>query len=181
MAWVTVIVGLAAFGTACSDGGTDASPLSTTTTAPRSTTTAAGTHAAAALDAWREYVAAADEWFNPPNPSDPRIAELLAASALDDYRLSIAQERTKRRATRPGPAGPPEHITTVEEVGPRTARLRDCFVDDTVAYNYETGQVLDDGVSTRKLNVQLVIEDGRWKVEKIDQVSAVEGREPCGD
>ncbi len=147
-------------------------------TSPTTATSVIPEHAAL-LDAWHRYVNASLEWENPPNPGDPRIPGLVAKGSLGSYRQGLAVERAKRTAQRPGPAGPPNHHTRVVDMSAARATLHDCFVDDAVAYNFETGEVIDKGVSTRSLRVALILENGTWKVTTIESIDARPGRQSC--
>jgi hypothetical protein len=165
---------------ACSgndDNGADAAPADTTS----STSTTAGhdDDAADALRVWRDYLVVSQEWRDPPDPGHPRIADFIASEALEDFREGIAVELARDTARRPSATGLPEHTTTVRSSTSSSVVLEDCFVDDFVAYNFRTGEVLDDAVATRTLEVELVDEGGGWKIERIREIDKVEGRAEC--
>lgn len=167
---------------ACSgDGDDESDALPTETTSSTSTTVAEDEQAAAALSVWEEYLVVSQEWRDPPDPAHPRIVEFVAAAAVEDFREGVAVELARDTARRPAATGLPQHETTVSESDATRVVLRDCFVDDFVAYNFRTGEVIDDGVATRTLEVELVPEAGTWKIEEIREVSKTEGRAECED
>lgn len=133
----------------------------------------------AALATWKRYVEASLSWDNPPNPGDPRIPQLLAPSSVENLRVGLAEERAKRMARRPSSAGPPTHVTAVEMADSDFVTLRDCWVNDLVAYRFDTGEVVDDGVSTLTSRVEIVRDADEWKVKTIEPVSTVPGRRSC--
>jgi hypothetical protein len=160
-------------------GGSDRHADATATSASTSTTAAVDVPATQAMKAWQDYLSASAEWVNPPNPADPRIPQLVAASAVDKVREKVAIEKAKRIGTRAGPGGPSKHAPTVRSSEPTQVVIRDCFVDDSVGYDVRTGDVVDDGVTTLTIEARLVPEAGTWKIKEIREVSKVEGRATC--
>jgi hypothetical protein len=179
---VLAAIAVAALLGACSgdgDDGADAAP--TATTDPTSTTAARDDNAADALRVWQDFLVVSQEWRDPPDPAHPRIADFIASEAVEDFREGIALELARDTARRPSADGPPEHNTMVRSSSATTVVLEDCFVDDFVAYNFRTGEVIDDAVATRTLEVELVDEAGSWKIERIREIAKVEGRAECGE
>jgi hypothetical protein len=184
-AGVGAVALVAALGSvACSnshDGQSSARGARATATTSATTVTSMSVERDGAIAGWQRYVAGAVVWNNPPNPGDPHIPLVVASSSLRNYREDVAIERAKRIARRPAPLGPPAHHTTVLNETATGALLQDCFIDDFVAYNYESGAVVDDGVATRTLRVEMVIEGGAWKVKTIQQLKSAPGRHQCVD
>jgi hypothetical protein len=175
-------VAVAAVLGACSgegDDGSDALPAENTSST--STTVAEDEHAAAALRVWEEYLDVSQEWLDPPDPAHPRIADFIAPDALEDFREGIAVELAKDTARRPSASGPPHHETTVRSSSASSVVIEDCFVDDFVAYNFRTGEVVDDAVATRTLEVAFVEHAGAWKIGQIRELDKVDGRAGCGE
>jgi hypothetical protein len=169
----------AALGACSGDGdGSDALPDDRTSS---TSTTLADEHAMAALSVWQEYLDVSQEWLDPPDPAHPRISDFIAPDSLEDFREGIAVELARDTARRPSASGPPRHETTVRSSSASSVVIEDCFVDDFVAYNFRTGEVLDDAVATRTLEVAFVEDAGSWKIEQIREIDKVEGRAECGE
>lgn len=167
---------------ACSgDGDGDSDALPAETTSSTSTTVAEDRHASAVLRVWEEYLDVSQEWLDPPDPAHPRISDFIAPDALEDFREGIAVELAKDTARRPSASGPPLHETTVRSSSASSVVIEDCFVDDFVAYNFRTGEVLDDAVATRTLVVAFVEDAGTWKIEQIREIDKVDGRAECDE
>ena len=152
------------------DGGTTSSTTSTV---------AEDEEADAALAVWQEYVIASEEWLDPPNPAHPRIPEFIASDALEDFRAGIARDRAKDIATRRGPSGAIQHHSEVASSSPSEVVIRDCFVDDSVGYDMNTGEVVDDAVVTLTIDVTLVPEGAAWKIRDIAEVVRRDGVASC--
>jgi len=178
---LALLVAAALGAAACGDNAEPekADRISTTSTTSSSPTSEVDADAAAALEVWREYTVVSQEWRNPPDPAHPRIAEFIATGAVEDFRASVATELARNVGRRPGPAGLPDHVTEVQEATASRVVLRDCFVDDFVAFDTDTGEVIDDAVATRTLEIELVNESQTWKIQRISELDRKSGRVRC--
>ena len=150
-----------------------------TTSSTSTTSVASDDYGTQALKVWDEFLVVSQEWRNPPNPAHPRIPDFIAADAVEDFRKAIAVEFARDTARRPAASGPPAHKFSVRSSSSLSVVIEDCFVDDFVAYNFRTGEVIDEAVATRTLEVELVKESGAWKIERIREVNKVDGRAEC--
>ena len=177
---LALLVAAALGAAACGDDGEpESADRSTPSTTSSSTTSEVDAGAAAALEVWREYTVVSQEWLNPPNPTDPRIPEFIAASALEDFRAGIAAELAQDISTRPGPNGPIEHNPVVVRSGSDEVVIQDCFVDDSVAVNSTTGSTIDAGVVTRTVEATLVLERSSWRISTVEDVETTSGAAGC--
>jgi hypothetical protein len=122
-----------------------------------------------------------DEAFGPPQvqPELPALRQHATGEVLD----GIVQRAEELRAD-DGILRIPEgaryvHRAVVVSIDGDTATVRDCNIDDRVEENASTGEVVDDGVSTRLYISMLVSEDGQWKVATLNRELTWEGAAGC--
>lgn len=177
-----VVLVLAAAG--CGGGGVDEADATATTVEPSTTsepttppTTLTDEHAvlAAYQGYWDTWLAAND----PPNPDHPDLARYATGAALERARTAIEQHRTVGQLIRLPANAQYRHGAKVESLGPDTAALRDCSIDDAIVVDYGSGTVLDDAVISRRLEAQLVRVEGRWLIEDVVAVETWDGVAGC--
>jgi len=115
---------------------------------------------------------------NPPDASDPSIAQLTAGPALDALVAIVRDNAETGTSFRPGAAGRGAHNVEVGRNDGSVASLTDCFVDDGVVVAAD-GSVLDDAVVTKLVDATLVFQDGAWKVFQYTFVQRWEGVAGC--
>jgi hypothetical protein len=166
--------------------GSSTSALATTAATSASTATASSTAASsssndpkadaqAALDA---YWAMLKRLFAAPDPSDPEIAQ----RAVDPSLSSIRDQLTTRQAT--GQVvqydGATYHIdTTVTSATTAAASFSGCIVDGARLIDSRSGAVLNDKVTTTRIQGSMVLADGAWKVQRYDVLRKVDGEVGC--
>lgn len=160
-------------GTGCG-GGDDASstptigePETTTTSEPETTSTvdpqaAAEADVLAAYDAhWDAYLRAGD----PPTPDAPFLAEHETGNMLEGARHNLSKLQAEGLAIR----GRYETDAVVTQLGATTAVVEDCGLDQTEIYRVRDGSVVEDSDDERDgLIVELVVENGSWKVSDLE-------------
>ncbi len=153
----------------------------TTTTLPVTTTTAAPTPEEEVLAAYLAYWDAVDEAFSLPQvqPDSPALSEYATGEALDRVRQNANDALQASEAYRIPEGGLYEHRAEVVSLEEDSATVRDCNVDDTVAVDTTTGEVVDDTVSTRLYISMVVQEAGQWKVAVVNRESSLEGVAGC--
>ncbi len=153
----------------------------TTTAPPETTTTAAPTPEEEVLAAYQGYWAAVNEGFGPPQakPELPAFRQYATGEVLPGI-VQRAQEAKAKGSIFEIPEGARySHRAEVVSIDGDTATVRDCNVDDSVELNAATGEVIDDGVSTRLYISMLVREAGQWKVAVLNRESTWEGVAGC--
>jgi hypothetical protein len=154
---------------ACGGDG-DASPDASTTTAPRESTTSSSTSTtttspddaeaevlAAYELAWQDYVRAGD----PVEPDAPFLAEHRTGANLQAVRNQLSEFAAEGVVLR-GEYRPGAELLDLEGA---SARLRDCAVDALQVVIPATGAVVQEsGAVQAGAFVDMVLEDGRWKV-----------------
>ena len=166
-------------------GGGDQSPstvIESTTAAPsETTTTAAPTPEEEVLAAYLGYWAAVDQAFGPPeaNPEAPALRQYATGEVLPGIVTSAEKLKAEGSVARLLPDGQYVHQAEVVSLDGETATVRDCNIDDLVLEDASTGEIIDDGISTRLYVSTLVREDGQWKVAVLNQEMKWEGVAGC--
>ncbi len=74
----------------------------------------------------------------------------------------------------------PEVLSPViNKVEGSTVIVQDCVVDDTYLQNRTTGEIVDEGLRTRQVTVELVYLEGRWQVRESNINHKYEGESSC--
>ncbi|HEY8545670.1 MAG TPA: hypothetical protein VIL36_11505 [Acidimicrobiales bacterium] len=129
-------------------------------------------------EAYLEFWDMATRLAQAPDPDDPEISERAAGKALDDLVTGLTSLRDSRRHSELGP-GYAHDVLSVELTNDSAAVVEDCAVDDSRIVDDQTGEALLEGVGTQLLRTQMVLTDGQWVVEAIEQIEAWEGAVPC--
>jgi hypothetical protein len=131
--------------------------------ASATTTTAPADPEADVEAAYRAYVAMIDRLLESPDPHDPEIPQRTTGAARDDIESFVAQNLADGTIIRKGPAAA-ESILSIEVSGDE-ATLRACFVDESGAYDVNTGAVLRPMTIVTSIDtVQLERVDAVWRV-----------------
>lgn len=161
-----LLVGVASL-SACSGGGDDAAPAPTTTTTTRVEE--------AVLDAylafWDAFALAAD----PPNPDHPALAETATGEQLERLRTLFAERRDDGIAADPGDT---RQRPRVVEVTRSRATVADCWLDEGVMTDAQTGALISDRKIWTEGEFVLVRIDSAWKVQSSSITERGEDR-PC--
>lgn len=147
---------------------------STTTTEPATTSTTedpAAAVEAAFFAQWDAFVAI----LGNPDPANPLIDRHFTGEARESLLDSISDFLQEgKRAQRP--ADPAHFSPAVLEVvvEGETAVLFECTVDGIVVVDAESGEVLNDEVSTYALRNEFRFEGGAWKLSATREPTAEE-------
>lgn len=181
------LVGLAA----CSGGDDDStsadadaesasSPAGETTTTEQETTST--TYASVEDEIEARYTAFWDARFeanSPPNPNDPALREYATGEQLDNV---IAETQANlddgvefRQAENPTDF----RRVDVLDVSGDTAIVQDCVVSDGVVFRSDTGEVIDDRVTTYNIEGELRRVDGEWRVARTTRIQSWNGVAGC--
>lgn len=137
--------------------------IRSSTTAPPSTT--ARSTEATVLAAYEEYSKAQTALFTEPDLTSPAFDTLMTGRQREVIRQRV-QERLDGSYRLRFPAGSVARRTSaIESMTPTAAVLVSCTVDDSYRFHLDTGEITNTEVMTRLSRVDLVIENGRWKVE----------------
>ncbi|HEX2577782.1 MAG TPA: hypothetical protein VHK88_15625 [Aquihabitans sp.] len=177
---LAVLVATALAVGACSNDGEDAAPTAEatmperTTTDPasvveRSTTTTTPPTPEEEVEA--AYLEIMDAYFRRlerPNPDDPSIAVNHSGSSAVDVAEILTTLSDAGQVARFSDDGPPTpKVERTEMLAVDRARLRSCIVDPTVLADRETGEVLNDAVSSRLVEAVLLRSGGAWKLDSL--------------
>ncbi len=164
------------------DRPTTTVPESTTTAPPATTTTtAAPTPEEEILAAYAGYWDAVIEAFNPPEvrPEFPALSQFATGEVLVGIVESAEELKAQGSVTRLPDNGQYVHRAEVVSIESDTATVRDCNIDDVVVESASTGEIINDGVSTRLYISMLVREDEQWKVAVLRRERGWEGVAGC--
>jgi hypothetical protein len=127
------------------------------------------------LTAYRDFRAAKDAAWDPPDPDHPELERTMTGAQLEFIRDLLAEHQREGIVIRE-PA--PTDNAVVFEVGIGTATVSDCTqqVESYGAFDAETGERLDELIAPVEpgrrdaQSVDLVHQSGRWKV--VDQAAS---------
>lgn len=153
----------------------------TTTTEATPVTTAPGT--TAEQEVIDRYVGYWNARFNAnagvPNPDDPALRDFATGRQLDavvaETQSNLDSGVAFERAAEPHNI---QRITVVEIDGDR-AVVQECVVDDGLVVSRDTGEVVDDSVSTHNVQAEMLRVDGVWKVSEARLLQQFEGVAGC--
>ncbi len=157
------------------------SVTSTSTSSTSSTTSIDGSNVTA--EAQARYLAFWDARFEantaPPDPEDPALAEYATGAQLDNVIAETQRRLDAGHALRAADPSQTSHEVTVVSAEEGRVELQDCFVNDGVVYEIESGAVVDDSVVTRSVSALMVRVAGVWKLERASVVQEWEGVAGC--
>lgn len=153
----------------------------TTTTEATPVTTAPGT--TAEQEVIDRYVGYWNARFNAnagvPNPDDPALRHFATGRQLDavvaETQSNLDSGVAFERAAEPHNI---QRVTVVEIDGDR-AVVQECVVDDGLVVSRDTGEVVDDTVSTHNVQAEMLRVDGVWKVSEARLLQQFEGVAGC--
>lgn len=115
-----------------------------------------------------------------PDPAHPGLAEYATGAQLAK---TVEETQTNLdNGVAYQPAEDPAGIQRVEVVSidGDLAVVQECYVDDGVVIQRDTGEVLNDEVSTHNVRGELVREDGGpWRVSEVRAIQVWEGVAGC--
>lgn len=165
------------------DFSTTTSVPSSTSTSPTSTSSTPEGDPGESADAVDSYLAFWTARFQAnagtPNPDDPALAEFATGPQLDNVVAETQRRLDAGLALREAEPSQTTHDVKVVSVDDDRVELQDCFVNDGVVYDIETGDVVDDSVVTRSVSADMVRVDGTWKLERATVVQEWEGIAGC--
>ncbi len=114
-----------------------------------------------------------------PNPDDPRLPEMVLEPKLSEIRDSLAQAVAKNQVYEIGNETSYEILTTTLDATGVTATLIVCTVAADRVIDRDTGDVVSDGASTLKEEITYRRQNGRWMIEKYQNLDSWEGITTC--
>lgn len=186
-------VAAACGGTTTEAGGTTSTATSTPpSTAPSSTTATTTVTSSTSVDDVRADVQA--DFFawqdayeriatTAPDPDSPDLERWLEDPALGGFRQQLLDWRSRGLRLAVPANSVFDREVEVVSVGPDTATLVECLVDDRELVDVATGDVLPEtrGAATYLSTVELVHVDGRWQVREGTSEQRWDGAMPgCG-
>ena len=153
----------------------------TTTTEATPVTNAPGT--TAEQEVIDRYIGYWNARFNAnagvPNPDDPALRDFATGRQLDavvaETQSNLDSGVAFERAAEPHNI---QRVTVVEIDGDR-AVVQECVVDDGLVVSRDTGEVVDDSVSTHNVQAEMLRVDGVWKVSEARLLQQFEGVAGC--
>jgi hypothetical protein len=164
----TLLAGVVALGMACAADDTDGSQASDTP-GPDSNGTDTLSPEVEVEAAYLAYWEMLDRLAEAPDPDDPEILERASGEALFEVVAGVTTLVERGHISDSGPL----YAHSVESVVVRDneAVLRDCVVDDTSLVDRATGEVVESGeIAVALLEVTLLLEDERWKVNRVQRI-----------
>jgi hypothetical protein len=159
-------------------GDAPAESTSTSTSQATTTTTAPLTPEQEVLEAvagyWRTYFEAND----PANPSHPGFQRYYTGPARVRSVANAQNRADLSLVIRRGPRGLFASTATLRGISGDRASVTDCIVDDSMLVDGPSGRVLNDQVTTSMLRLDLVHEDGAWKVFELTEEQHWEAEVP---
>lgn len=182
---IYLTLSLATLACSHSPGGTPTSTAAKTSaeSLPEVSSSAADTSAnamadaQAALDAYWRMV---KRLLAAPDPADGELAQ----RAVDPSLSALVDLLTTRRSTHQVARydGVPYHVDTfVASASGATASFAGCIVDGAHLVDVTTGAVVNDNVSTSRIEGALVNVEGAWKVQRYDVLRKVGGEVACAE
>lgn len=165
--------------------GTTATTPVTSTTADTTTTSTQATIAPAeeadqaVLEAYQGYFDAILAANDPPDQFHPALRQFATGEAFQSVFEAAQGNRLAERALRLPENPRTEHRAEVISIEGEQATVRDCAVDDGLVVSIETGEVLNDEVTTRLVTGTLVMDEGQWKVSNTSVEQSWEGVAGC--
>ena len=169
--------------------GSEERSATTTTEAPSTTeppapTTSLDPQAQALADAEAAYLAY-EEAYNvaaadPVTPQHPALQALITGDQRIYLNSDLGGDLADGEALRH--AQPSQYNVDVLSATPQSdgsILLRVCQVDDRVVHKVATGEVVDDDVVTRTIDVRSINEGGTWKVALKTTVADAPGVASC--
>jgi hypothetical protein len=135
---------------------------------------------AAVLAAYQRFWQVWQEVNDPPNPNDPRLAEVDTGAQLVRDRAQISGNLTAGVAFKKASPSRANHRTVVITATPARVVVEDCSLDDGVVVNRASGAVVNADVVTYLWRVTLVSRGGLWKVEDNTRLGKWRGSNDCG-
>ena len=115
-----------------------------------------------------------------PNPDDPELARLATDPVLGNFRDSLSTMQAENHIVQRG-ARTSQTVLSVETSSSDTVLLRACSVGNDTTIDQDDGSIVDQGLSTRLVEVTVRSSDGEWKVSDIATIERFEGEVPCPD
>ena len=169
------------------DDGDDESATSTTvadttdpptTTEPTTTTTEPRTPEEEVEEAYWEAERVLDDLLQAPDPDDPRLPETRVDPILGHITANLKDLQEENLAVRFAANEPPPREIISLTVSGETATVTVCQVDNTIAVDVATNEVIDDGVLSALIKVNMLQIGGLWKVS--DTTSTAEWHDGRG-
>lgn len=114
-----------------------------------------------------------------PDPDDPGLAAVAIGEELADLIAETSQRRDNGLAFRAGDGALAEVRVGFVEAQETTATVSVCSIDDGVIYRLDTGDVVDDDVSTNNYQIDLQLVDGVWLTSRVVRLQQWEGVAGC--
>jgi hypothetical protein len=115
-----------------------------------------------------------------PDPEYAGLRETATGETLGDVTGQLRAWQLSGRAVRQvGPPGQGIRVLNSSVRADGTAVVRSCAVDDDHVVIADSGQVVNDDVVTRLVDVTLIQESARWKVSQIRVAERWEGVAGC--
>lgn len=192
---IAFAIAVVLFGAACSGGDAESLPTTTvpgrssaptsisttTTTAATPTSTPSGQSVEDQIVA--RYIGYWDARFaansGTPNPDDPALREYATGAQLDtvvaETQANLDQGLAFRRPANPADI---QRVTVVEVDGDH-AVVQECVVSDGVIIRRDSGEVVNDEVTTHNVRGELQKVEGEWRVSAAELVQRWQGVAGC--
>lgn len=159
------------------DAGSSSTTEASDTTAPP--TTAPPTPEEAAKAVYLEFVDTVNRLLRSgPDPDDADLAQLATDPVIGTLRDSLTTMQAEHHIVEPGPRTS-HRVMSAALRGSDEVVLRDCSVGNDTLVDQDDGSVVDQGLSTRVLEVTLTLVDRQWRVSAIATIERFDGEVPC--
>jgi hypothetical protein len=113
-----------------------------------------------------------------PDPTDPELAQRAVDPSLSTTKDLLTTRQASHQVVQFD--GVPYHVDTrVSSVVDATAAFSGCIVDGGRVVDADTGAVINDKVSTSRIQGSLVNVEGHWKMQRFDVLRKADGEIAC--
>jgi hypothetical protein len=168
--WIAALAGVVVVGgVACGGDDNEEEPTGSTasdTAAPPTTLDEETRKEEAATKALLDYYDAYQQaTAEPVNPEHSALQALVTGEHRLVVTRNLEERHAKGEAVRLPPSTRNSHDIRSAELQPDgSVEIVDCQVDDSIVYEVETGEVVDDDVVTKLVVGSMAFEGGAWKL-----------------
>lgn len=114
-----------------------------------------------------------------PNPADPNLRQFATGEQLEAVVAETQANLDAGLSFRPSTS--PTNIQQVEviEIDGDHAVVQECVVSDDVVIRRDSGEIVDDQVSTHSVKGEMLSVDGVWKVSSAELIQRWDGVAGC--
>lgn len=187
LTWGMVAAAMVLAAGACSGGDDAGARESSSATSARNDGRESDRDSAEAAGSVEEEIAARYKGYwearfaanSPPDPDDPALREYATGEQLAHVVRETQENLDDGLAFRRAEAPADFQRVEVIELSGDAAVVQECVVSDAVVYHRDTGEVVDDSVSTYNVRGDMRLVDGEWRLARATAVQRWDGVAGC--